>query len=127
APAGNVQAQAKKVSAQMNPPAPAASESADQAATDVAKAVFGATFRDDGASTRFTKAAGTTNDRWTSLIKSIDQQHGTELQRQVASAALRFVADGMSSANAVALSKRLGVQLASSEQARQARLGTVRR
>ena len=121
APAGNVQAQAKKVQAQMNPPAPAAVASGEQAAEAVTKAVSGAVFRDDGASTRFTKAAGSTNDRWEALLKSIDSGHGTELQRQVAVSALRFVADGMSSANAVALSKRLGCDVASAEVARQAR------
>jgi hypothetical protein len=129
APAGNVPAQAKKVSANMNPPAPAATASADQAATDVAKAVFGATFHDDGSSTRLVKAAGTTSDRWTALIKSVgsDSRNGVELQRAVAVSALRFQADGMSTANAVALAKRLGCDLASAEQARQARLGMVRR
>jgi len=117
----DVQAQAKKVQAQMNPPAPAAVASGEQAAEAVTKAVFEGTFRDDGASTRFAKAAGSTNDRWEALLKSIDSGHGTELQRQVAVSALRFVADGMSSANAVALSKRLGCDVASAEVARQAR------
>jgi|SRR5665647_778168 len=123
----DVAANAKKVSANMAPaPAPAAAASADQAATDIAKSVFQAVFADrDGA--RFTKSIGTVSDRWDGLLRSIDQRHGTELQRQVAVSALRFVADGMSSPNAVALSKRLGVQLASAEQARQARLGMVRR
>jgi len=122
----DVQAQAKKVQAQMNPPAPAAVASGEQAAEAVTKAVFEGTFRDDA--TRFAKAAGgSTNDRWEALLKSIDSGHGTELQRQVAVSALRFVADGMSSANAVALSKRLGCDVASAEVARQARLGMVRR
>lgn len=124
APAGNVQAQAKKVQAQPAPaPAPAAAVSGDQAAEAVTKAVSGATFRDDGASTRFAKAAGSTNDRWDALLKSIgsDSRNGVELQRAVAVSALRFQADGMSTSNAVALSKRLGCDLASAEQARQAR------
>ena len=107
-------------------PAPAAAASADQAAEAVTKSVFGATFRDDGASTRFVKAVGNTEDRWTGLLKSIDPRHGVDLQRQVAVSALRFVADGMSSPNAVALAKRLGLDVASAEQARQIRLGVRR-
>jgi hypothetical protein len=127
APAGNVQAQAKKVQAHPAP-APAAAVSADDAAEAVTKAVSGATFHDDGASTRFAKAAGSTNDRWDALLKSIgsDSRNGVELQRAVAVSALRFQADGMSTANAVALSKRLGCDLASAEQARQIRRGARR-
>ena len=112
-------------------PAPAAAApaaaAADQGAEEVAKSLAGATFRDDGSSTRFTKAAGTVDDRFQALLKSVDAGHSTQLQNAVAVCALRLVAGGnATSPQAVRMSKMLAVDLAAGEQARQIRLGVRR-
>jgi hypothetical protein len=112
-------ANAATVSAQMNP-APAAA-AADQGAQEIAKSMAGATFREDGSSsTNLTKAAGTVDDRFQNLLKSIDARHSTQMQNAVAVCALRLVAGGnASSPQAVRMSKLLACDLAAGEQARQ--------
>jgi hypothetical protein len=118
-------ANAAKVSAQMNPtPATAAAApaaaAADQGAQEIAKSMAGATFRGDSSSTNFTKSAGTVDDRFTALLKSVDARHSTQLQNAVAVAALRLVAGGnASSPRAVRMAKMLAVDLAAGEVARQ--------
>jgi len=106
------------------PAAPAvagpAAAAADQGAQEVAKSLAGATFREDGSSTNFTKAAGTVDDRFDALLKSVDARHSVQLRNAVAVAALRLVAGGnATSPQAVRMSKMLAVDLAAGEAARQ--------
>jgi hypothetical protein len=112
--------------AQAAAPAPAAAAApaaavADQGAQEIAKSMAGATFREDGSSaTRLTKAAGTVDDRFDALLKSVDAAHSVGLRNSVAIAALRLVAGGnASSPQAVRMSKLLACDLAAGEQARQ--------
>ena len=102
------------------PAAAPAAAAADQGAQEVAKSMAGATFRDDSSSTNFTKAAGTVDDRFAALLKSVDSAHNMQLQNAVAVCALRLVAGGnATSPQAVRMSKMLAVDLAAGEQARQ--------
>jgi hypothetical protein len=114
----------KKAPAAAAPAAPAvaapAAAAADQGAQEVAKSLAGATFRDDSSSTNFTKAAGTVDDRFEALLKSVDAAHSVQLRNAVAVAALRFVAGGnATSPQAVRMSKLLACDLAAGEQRRQ--------
>ena len=116
----------QKAQAAAPAPAPAAAAApaaavADQGAQEIAKSMAGATFREDGSSsTNFTKAAGTVNDRFDALLKSVDAAHSVGLRNAVAVAALRFVAGGnATSPQAVRMSKLLACDLAAGEQRRQ--------
>jgi hypothetical protein len=103
------------VAANMNPAPAAADVSADQ----IAKSVAGATFRTDS-STSLAKSAGTVDERFDNLVKSIDVRHSERLRNTVAISALRLMTAGdQSSSQAVRMSKLLACDLAAGEQARQ--------
>jgi hypothetical protein len=111
-------AQAATVSTNMAPPAPAAA-AADQSAEGIAKAIQGATFKAQD-STSFAKSAGTVDERFAALVKSIDVRHSERLRNTVAISALRLMAgSSASSSQAVRAAKMLACDLAAGEQARQ--------